>query len=204
MRTSRVEAFSDGVLAIIITIMVLELKVPTGNTLAAFRHTTGTALLTYVLSFIYVGIYWNNHHHMFQLTRHITGSVLWANLGLLFFLSLFPYTTAWVDNSGYARTPVVAYGINLLAAGAAYNVLQRTILSGQGDDSALKQAIGRDIKGKGSVMLYATGIACAALASAATPAGIWVAVALYVLVAMWWLVPDRRIERVIRERGTDD
>src|SRR5262245_38226745 len=140
MTTSRLEAFSDGVLAIIITIMVLELHEPKGNNLAALWHTTGSAILTYLLSFIYVGIYWTNHHHMFQVTQWVTGGVLWANLGLLFCLSLFPFTTQWMDVSSFAQTPVVVYGVNLLLAAVAYYTLQTVIIHTQGDNSTLRTA----------------------------------------------------------------
>ena len=150
MRTSRLEAFSDGVLAIIITIMVLELREPAGSDLAALWHATGPGLLSYLLSFIYVGIYWTNHHHMFQLTEHVTGGVLWANLSLLFFLSLFPFTTQWMDTTHFARTPVVVYGVNLLAAALAYYVLQTVIIRSQGHDSALRKAIGSRYQRAGS------------------------------------------------------
>src|SRR6201992_3608112 len=144
MGTSRLEAFSDGVLAIIITIMVLELREPVRTDLASLWHTTGPGLLSYLLSFVYVGIYWTNHHHMFQLTDRVTGGILWANLALLFFLSLFPFTTDWTDTSHYARTPVVVYGLNLLAAGVAYYILQTVIIRSQGDDSCLRKALGGD------------------------------------------------------------
>ena len=147
MRTGRLEAFSDGVLAIIITIMVLELETPAEPTLHALGQ-SATGLLTYLLSFVYIGIYWNNHHHMFQLCDRINGTVLWANLNLLFWLSLYPFTTNWMDQSDLARTPVVVYGINLLLAAIAYYVLQQTILRAEGEDSLLRQAIGRDLKGK--------------------------------------------------------
>ena len=143
MQTNRLEAFSDGVLAIIITIMVLELKVPEGHTLADLRDAAGTGMLTYLLSFVYVGIYWNNHHHLLQLTDRINGGVLWANLHLLFWLSLYPFTTAWMDETDLARTPVVVYGVNLLAAAIGYYVLQQTILRGQPEDSPLRRAVGR-------------------------------------------------------------
>src|SRR6478735_9306432 len=158
MRTSRLEAFSDGVLAIIITIMVLELKIPHGDTLSSLREAAGTGLLTYLLSFIYIGIYWNNHHHMFQLTERISGGVLWANLNLLFWLSLYPFTTAWMDESDFARTPVVIYGVNLLLAALAY-YLQQHILRAEGGDSILREALGRDLKGKMSPLIYLLGIA---------------------------------------------
>src|ERR1700722_6406966 len=148
MRTSRLEAFSDGVLAIIITIMVLELREPKGSDLAALWNTTGTALLSYLLSFVYIGIYWTNHHHMFQLTAHVTGGILWANLALLFTLSLFPFTTQWADVTHFARTPVVVYGVSLLSAGVAYFVLQSVIIRSQGHGSRLRKAIGGDFKGR--------------------------------------------------------
>src|ERR1700722_12381605 len=154
MRTSRLEAFSDGVLAIVITVMVLELREPSGPSLADLWHSTGTSLLSYLLSFVYIGIYWTNHHHMFQLTERVTGGILWANLGLLFCLSLFPFTTDWTDTTGYARTPVVVYGVNLLLDGLAYYVLQTVIIRSQGLHSALRRAIGRDLKGKISPLGY--------------------------------------------------
>jgi uncharacterized membrane protein len=193
MRTGRLEAFSDGVLAIIITVMVLELREPTGTSLAALWHTTGTSLLSYLLSFVYVGIYWTNHHHMFQLTERVTGGILWANLGLLFCLSLFPFTTDWTDHTGYARTPVVIYGVNLLAAGVAYWILQSVIIRSQGPDSALRKAIGRDFKGRISPVGYLVGCVAAAFGGA----GIWIAVACYVAVAALWIIPDRRIETIV-------
>jgi len=197
--TSRLEAFSDGVLAIIITIMVLELKVPEGPTLHDLLHTTGSSLLTYLLSFVYVGIYWNNHHHMFQLVRQVHGGVLWANLALLFCLSLFPLTTAWVDETDFVPTPVVVYGINLLAAAVAYFVLQTLIIRQQGPESPLRRAIGPDLKGKASPPLYVAGILSALLISGHAGAGI--GEGFFVVVAIMWIVPDRRIERAIRDGG---
>jgi TMEM175 potassium channel family protein len=197
--TSRLEAFSDGVLAIIITIMVLELKVPEGSTLHALWHTTGSSLLTYLLSFVYVGIYWNNHHHMFQLVRQIRGGVLWANLALLFFLSLFPFTTDWVDETKFQPTPVIIYGINLMAAAIAYFVLQTLVTRQQGQDSPLRRAIGRDFKGKASPVLYLAGILSALLIDRGGRFGSVIGEACFVIVAIMWIVPDRRIERVIRE-----
>jgi uncharacterized membrane protein len=200
MRTSRLEAFSDGVLAIVITVMVLELHEPDKPTLAGFWHTTGTALLGYLLSFVYVGIYWTNHHHMFQLTSRVTGGILWANLSLLFCLSLFPFTTNWTDTSGYARTPVIIYGVNLLAAAGAYFVLQWVIIRSQGPDSTLGRAVGVDRKGKLSSVGYVAGCIAALLGGAGTGwnrPGIWVAVACYVAVALMWVIPDRRIENFI-------
>lgn len=197
MRTSRLEAFSDGVLAIIITIMVLGLHVPSGkddDTLWALWHSgAGSGLLTYLLSFVYVGIYWTNHHHMFQVTRHVTGGVLWANLGLLFCLSLFPFTTQWMDGTKFARTPVIIYGVNLLVAAIAYYILQSVIIRTQGAQSALRQAVGGDIKGKLSPFGYIIG----AIAATFGGPGIWIGVACYVLVAAWWVIPDRRIETAI-------
>jgi uncharacterized membrane protein len=205
VRTSRLEAFSDGVLAIIITIMVLELREPNGDSLAALWHAAGVGLLSYLLSFSYVGIYWNNHHHMFQLTERVTGGVLWANLGLLFCLSLFPFTTQWVDKTAYARTPVVVYGVNLLAAGIAYYVLQTVIIRSQGRDSVLRTAVGRDAKGKGSMLVYLAGIVAAVLFGGGTARpGVWIATACYVAVACWWVVPDRRIERAVRAQNRSD
>ena len=201
MPTSRLEAFSDGVLAIIITIMVLELKVPEEPSLSALVHTTGSSLLTYLLSFVYVGIYWNNHHHMFQLVRQVHGGVLWANLALLFFLSLFPFTTAWVDETTFEPTPVVIYGINLAAAAVAYFVLQTVVIRQQGPDSPLRRAIGTDLKGKASPVLYLAGILSALLIDRGGRVGAVIAEACFVVVAIMWIVPDRRIERVIREDG---
>ncbi|HEX3514205.1 MAG TPA: TMEM175 family protein [Trebonia sp.] len=200
MRTSRLEAFSDGVLAIIITIMVLELRQPEGKTIAALWHTTGVGLLSYLLSFVYVGIYWTNHHHMFQVTARVTGGILWANLMLLFFLSLFPFTTQWVDETGYARTPTVVYGADLLLAGTAYWLLQTVIIRSQGPDSALRKAVGPDLKGKISPPAYLAGCVAALVGGAGTGAGrpgIWVAVGCFVAVAALWIIPDRRIERRI-------
>lgn len=198
MPTSRLEAFSDGVLAIIITIMVLELKVPNGHDLHAFTSTVGTGLLTYLLSFVYIGIYWTNHHHMLHVTARVTGGILWANLHLLFWLSLFPFTTAWTDQSDYARTPLIVYGINLCAAGIAYYVMQTAIIRAQGAGSALKRAIGKDAKGKLSPVLYLAGIGFALGGGADRPNALtYVCLAFFVAVAVMWLVPDRRIERTL-------
>ena len=207
MRTSRLEAFSDGVLAIIITIMVLELREPAGSDLAALWHSTGPGLLSYLLSFVYVGIYWTNHHHMFQLTGHVTGGILWANLALLFTLSLFPFTTQWVDATHFARTPVVIYGVSLLAAGLAYFVLQWVIIRSQGPESPLRKAIGNDFKGRMSPVGYIAGCVAALLSGAGTGLnrpGIWVAVACYVAVAAMWIIPDRRIETAIAVTPSQD
>jgi uncharacterized membrane protein len=201
MPTSRLEAFSDGVLAIIITIMVLELKVPEGNDLTSLRHTAGTELLTYLLSFVYVGIYWNNHHHMFHLTKKVTGGVLWANLHLLFWLSLFPFTTAWMARSDLARTPVMIYGVNQLGAAIAFYVLQTAILREEGANCALARAVGNDLKGKMSPVLYLCGIVVAGFAGDHRDKLTWAGLAFFVGVAVMWLIPDRRIERVLAEES---
>jgi uncharacterized membrane protein len=198
VRTSRLEAFSDGVLAIIITIMVLELKPPHGHHLSDLVHTSGVGLLTYLLSFVYVGIYWNNHHHMFQLVREATGGVLWANLALLFCLSLLPFTTAWMDESTFAQTPVVVYGLNLLVAAIAYFTLQTVIIRQQGPGSPLRQAVGTDLKGKLSPAFYLAGILSALVIDRGGHVGVGVALACFVGAAIMWIVPDRRIDRVAR------
>ena len=198
MPTSRLEAFSDGVIAIIITIMVLELKVPEGHRFSDLIHTTGGGLLSYLLSFVYVGIYWNNHHHMFQLVRQVRGGVLWANLALLFCLSLFPFTTDWVDETKFEPTPVVVYGVNLLLAGVAYFVLQTLIIRQQGPESPLRHAIGRDLKGRASPVLYLAGILCALLIDRTGRYGAAIGEGFFVVVAISWVVPDPRIERAIR------
>jgi len=189
MHKGRLEAFSDGVIAIIITIMVLEMKVPHGTDLAALRPLL-PVFLSYILSFIYVGIYWNNHHHLLQAAKHVSGPVLWANLHLLFWLSLFPFVTGWMGENHFAATPVAIYGCVLLMAAVAYYFLVRTLLAGHGPDSTLAHAIGSDRKGRISVVIYATGIAVAGYLP-------WLAILLYASNAMVWLVPDRRIERTI-------
>ena len=192
MRTTRLEAFSDGVLAIIITIMVLELHRPDGPALHDLLGDPLKELLTYLLSFVYIGIYWSNHHHMFQLVRRVDGAILWANLGLLFFLSLVPFSTSWMDTFGGATVPVTVYGVNLLGAAVAYYVLQQAIFRAEGPQSLLRQALGRDLKGKLSPVIYIVGI----LGSLAS---VWVGIAAYVAVAVIWLVPDRRAERFIND-----
>jgi len=189
MSKSRLEAFSDGVLAIIITIMVLELRVPKGGDFSALRPLL-PVLLTYVLSFVYVGIYWNNHHHLLHATKHVKGSMLWANLHLLFWLSLFPFVTGWMGENGFAPHPTALYGIVLMMAGFAYWVLERTIIAAEGRGSILAMAVGEDRKGILSVLIYAVAIPFAFF-------GHWVAQCLYVLVALIWLVPDRRIEKAL-------
>jgi TMEM175 potassium channel family protein len=193
MTTERVEAFSDGVIAILITIMVLELKVPEGDTFAALRPML-PIFLTYVLSFIFLGIYWNNHHHMFQATEHVNGAILWANLHLLFWLSLVPFVTGWMGDNHFSAVPTAVYGMVLLMAAVAYWILQHEILVLHGPDSRLAAAVGRDLKGRISPLLYLTAIGLAFV----NP---WIADAVYVLVALIWLVPDRRIESRLRERS---
>ena len=187
MGKNRLEAFSDGVLAIIITIMVLEMKVPHGDSFGTLAP-LAPVFMSYVLSFIYVGIYWNNHHHMLHACARVTGGILWANLHLLFWLSLFPFVTGWMGENHFAAVPTALYGGVLLAAAIAYWILQQTIITSQGSESPLKAAIGGDWKGKLSPILYVLGIISTLLWS-------WVAQALYVLVALMWLVPDRRIEK---------
>ena len=189
MPTGRMEAFSDAVIAILITIMVLELEVPHETTWDALRELR-PVLLSYVLSFVYLGIYWNNHHHMLQATERVGGLVLWANMHLLFWLSLVPFTTAWMGENDFAATPAAAYGITLLGAALAYYALQTAIIRGEGPGSKLATAIGSDLKGKASPLLYITAIALSFVNR-------WLAIAIYVLVALIWLVPDRRVERLI-------
>jgi uncharacterized membrane protein len=187
MHKGRLEAFSDGVIAILITIMVLELDVPEHAQFAALRPLVPVGL-SYLLSFVNLGIYWNNHHHLLHTARHISGGVLWANLHLLFWLSLFPFVTAWMGKNDFARAPVLSYGVVSLLAAAAYYLLQTTIVRLDGPESPLAAAIGRDLKGKLSPALYA----------AALPAVFvnrWISVGLYVTVALMWLIPDRRLER---------
>ena len=186
MNKARLEAFSDGVFAILITILVLELKVPHGDDLRALAPLL-PVFLTYVLSFVYLGIYWNNHHHMLHVTSRINGKVLWANLHLLFWLSLVPFATGWMGENHFASLPTAVYGAVLLAAALAYYVLQSTILAEQGPDGRLARALGRDLKGKISPLLYSAAIPLAFVRE-------WIADALYVVVALIWLVPDRRIE----------
>jgi uncharacterized membrane protein len=193
MDKGRLEAFSDGVIAIIITIMVLEMKVPHGEDLAALRAVV-PVFFSYVLSFVYVGIYWNNHHHMLQASKAVTGAALWANLHLLFWLSLFPFATGWMGENHFAPAPSALYGAVLLMAGVAYWILQQVIIAAEGPQSTLRKAVGRDWKGKLSPLLYLIGIAATLRAS-------WLSQLLYVAVALMWLVPDRRIENVLRENA---
>jgi len=191
MTKGRLEAFSDGVIAIIITVMVLELKVPHGPTLQALRSML-PAFLSYVLSFVFVGIYWRNHHNLLQAADRVDGRILWANLHLLFWLSLTPIVTNWMGDYPLAPLPVAAYGTVLLLSGAAYLILARALVACQGTDSTLAQALGRDRKGKASLVIYLAAIPFAFVNA-------WVSCALYVTVALIWLVPDRRIERAIAQ-----
>lgn len=188
MNKSRLEAFSDGVLAIIITIMVLDLRVPHGDTLAALEP-IAPVFLCYLLSFVFIGIYWNNHHHTLHAVRRISGAVLWANLHLLFWLSLLPFVTAWMGTNSFGPVPTACYGVDLLMAGVAYSILCRALIAANGKDSLLAKAIGGDRKAKVSMVVYALAI----------PAAFWnrwMSQAAYVLVALLWLIPDRRIEKM--------
>ncbi len=189
MHKARLEAFSDGVLAIIITIMVLELHIPRGQQLAALQPLV-PVFFSYLLSFVYVGIYWNNHHHMLHAARRVSGAVLWANLHLLFWLSLFPFVTGWMGENNFAPMPTALYGMVLLMAAVAYWILARALIMVEGRQSVLARAIGKDRKGVISVLLYALAIPLAFSTR-------WAAQAIFILVALMWLVPDRRIERVL-------
>ena len=197
MHKGRLEAFSDGVLAIIITIMVLELHAPHGEARLGDLRPLVPVLLAYVLSFIYIGIYWNNHHHMFQVTNRVNGRMLWANLHLLFWLSLIPFTTSWMGGNQFAPTPTALYGFVLLMAAIAYVILQQTILRSPGASEVLGRAIGRDLKGKLSPIFYLAAIPLSF-------ANRWIACGLYVLVALVWLIPDRRIERMVGSGTSGD
>ena len=191
MEKNRLEAFSDGVIAVIITIMVLEMKVPHGTDMAALAP-LWPVFLSYVLSFVYIGIYWNNHHHMLNLITSVNGAVLWANLHLLFWLSLVPFTTGWMGENQFDRGPATLYGFNLLLCAVAYTILQTVLIRYGGPDCPLAKAVRRDVKGKASMALYVVGILAA---WALAPAG---GMFFFVIVALIWLVPDRRIERAIR------
>ena len=192
MGKSRFEAFSDGVLAIIITIMVLELKVPHDESIDALTPLI-PVFLSYVLSFVYVGIYWNNHHHMLHTCHNVTGPMLWANLHLLFWLSLFPFVTGWMGENHFAPIPSAVYGVVLFMAAIAYWLLQQIIIASQGRDSLLKKAVGNDLKGKLSPVIYLIAIAAAYWSQ-------WISQFLYVVVALMWLVPDRRIEKALASK----
>ena len=189
MHKGRLEAFSDGVIAVLITILVLELKAPQGEDWSAVMPLI-PAFVSYVLSFIYLGIYWNNHHHLLQAASHVNGAVLWANLHLLFWLSLIPFVTGWMGENHFAAIPVAIYGVDLLMAGFAYSLLQRSLIALHGEDSKLAKAIGGDFKGWASLGLYAAAIPLAFLNN-------WVAFGIYMFVALVWLIPDRRIERAL-------
>ena len=191
MKTARVEAFSDGVIAILITIMVLELKVPHGETVDTLVP-LWPVFLSYLLSFVYLGIYWNNHHHMLHVTERVTGAILWANLHLLFWLSLVPFCTGWMGENHFAPHTVALYGVVLLMAAIAYYILQSLIIRAQGPGSLLRKAVGGDWKGKLSPVLYLAAVALAFKAP-------WASLGIYALVALTWLIPDRRIERVLGE-----
>ncbi|MEP7182473.1 MAG: TMEM175 family protein [Betaproteobacteria bacterium] len=193
MNKARLEAFSDGVLAIIITIMVLEMKVPHGEGIDALLPLL-PVFFSYVLSFVYVGIYWNNHHHLLHAARGVTGGVLWANLHLLFWLSLFLFVTGWMGENHFAAMPTALYGVVLLLAGTAYLILAQVLIAAEGATSVLATAIGSDVKGRASIVLYAVAIPLAFLSQ-------WLAQAIYVIVALMWLVPDRRIEKTLRATG---
>jgi uncharacterized membrane protein len=191
MNKGRLEAFSDGVLAVIITIMVLEMKPPHGTSLADLKPLI-PVFFSYLLSFVYIGIYWNNHHHLLHATQHVNGTTLWANLHLLFWLSLVPFTTDWIGENHFDPWPVAVYGFVLLMAGTAYFILTKALIQLHGEDSTLAVSIGRDRKGEASIVLYAIAIPLAFVRP-------WIAGALFVIVAVMWLVPDRRIEKKIEE-----
>jgi uncharacterized membrane protein len=191
MQKTRLEAFSDGVIAIIITIMVLELKVPHGQDWNSLKPLIPVAL-SYVMSFIYIAIYWNNHHHLLSTVRHVSGDILWANLHLLFWLSAVPFTTAWMGENHFAPIPVALYGIVLLMDAVAYYLLQERILKHHGPDSLLAKAIGNDLKGKASIVLYFAAVASTYFTS-------WIAGGIYIFVALMWLIPDKRIESAFNE-----
>jgi uncharacterized membrane protein len=196
MQKNRVEAFSDGVIAIIITIMVLELKVPHGVDFAALRPLL-PVFLSYVLSFIYVGIYWNNHHHLLHAAHHVTGGIMWANLHLLFWLSLVPFATGWMGENHFGAVPTALYGVILVMAAVAYTILQNTIVTAHDRNSALRAALGSDRKGKFSIVFYIAAITLAFVNQ-------WLSDALYVFVALMWLIPDRRMEHALEKERTEN
>lgn len=194
MTTTRLEAFSDGVIAVIITIMVLEMRAPDGDDLAALRPLL-PVFLSYVISFVFLGIYWNNHHHLMHAAKQINGAIMWANLHLLFWLSLVPFLTSWLGQNPGEAWPAALYGVNLLLAAIAYTILARAIVAHHGRDSVLAQALGSDLKGKASIGFYALGVVFATVSP-------WISYALYVVVALIWLIPDRRIEDRVRHDRT--
>jgi len=193
MNRTRLEAFSDGVLAIIITMMVLEIRVPHGNDFAALKPLI-PVVISYILSFIYIGIYWNNHHHMMHTVKHVTGSILWANLHLLFWLSLIPFVTGWIGENHFDPIPMALYGMVLLMAAIAYFILQTSIIKSHGDHSLLARAIGNDLKGKMSPILYSLAIGSNFFSQ-------WISGSLYILVALIWLIPDKRIEIIFKSES---
>jgi len=193
MTKGRLEAFTDGVLAIIITIMVLELKVPHGGEFENLKELL-PVFGSYVLSFIYIAIYWNNHHHMFQTVKNVSGSILWANMHLLFWLSLIPFVTGWMGENHFTTATVFLYGVVLLCAAMAYFILQTLIIKNHGKDSLLATALGKDLKGKISPVLYVIGISCAFI-------NIWISGAMFILVAIIWLIPDKRIEKALKNHS---
>lgn len=195
MKPSRLEAFSDGVLAILITIMVLEMKVPKGATLYDLEEVY-PVFLSYILSFLYLGIYWNNHHHLFQVTKYVNGKVLWANLHLLFWLSLIPFTSGWIGRTNFSAVPNALYGVVLLMSAIAYFILQYLILKIHGNNSILHKAIGKDYKGRISLVLYAAAIPLSFVSQ-------WVSISIYFGVALLWIVPDKRIEKTLYQKIKD-
>ncbi len=195
MNKVRLETFSDGVIAIILTIMVLELKVPHGTDLDSLKSLIPT-FMSYILSFIYLGIYWNNHHHMLSTAKHVTGGILWANLHLLFWLSLVPFATAWMGENNFAQVPLALYGVILLMAAVSYFILQNLIISNHGKNSSLSKALGKDYKGKASPILYIIAIISTFFSE-------YVAGAIYIFIALMWLIPDRRIERRMNNEGNN-
>ena len=192
MHKNRIEAFSDGVMAIILTIMVLEMKVPHGDASLSALKPIIPVFLSYVLSFVYLGIYWNNHHHLLQAANKVNGKILWANLHLLFWLSLLPFVTGWMGENGFAARPVLVYNLVLLMAGTAYYILSRTLVRHHGEDSDLSRAVGKDIKGVVSLIAYLVAVALSFVNA-------WVAITISVAVALLWVIPDRRIESVIKD-----
>ena len=193
MNKSRLEAFSDGVIAIIITIMVLQLNVPKGKDLQSLRPII-PVFVSYILSFVYLGIYWNNHHHMIHTVKHVSGGILWANLHLLFWLSLVPFVTRWIGDTNFAPIPSALYGIDLLMSAIAYFLLQTMILKRHGKNSLLARALGTDLKGKISPPLYLVAILSTFIYE-------WISIGIYILVALIWFIPDKRIERVFEDEG---
>jgi uncharacterized membrane protein len=196
MKTGRLEAFSDGVIAIIITIMVLEMKVPKGDSLNSLKPLI-PVFISYVLSFINIGIYWNNHHHMLSASTSVNGKVLWANIHLLFWLSLIPFLTGWMGENHFSKWPVILYGINLIMAGTAYTLLAKALIQLHGKNSTLADAFGKDWKGKISIIIYAAGI-CLCFINA------WLGFSMYVVVAGIWFIPDRRIEKKLTEQPANE